>query len=75
MNQQNVDRQQAIEIYNTIAFEEVKETVDQLVKEGLLQISGYNQDGEPKFTLTEFGKKCAAEIKNQEKSKKYKKKK
>jgi len=78
MDSENVNREEAIEIYNFIALQEVKETVDKLVKEGLLQISGYDEEGEPKFELTELGKQCAGEIKNQEQiknSKKTKKKK
>lgn len=75
MDHEKVSREEAIEIYNMIALQEVKETVDKLVEEGFLQINGYDEDGEPKFELTELGKQCASEIKNQEKSKKSKKKK
>lgn len=75
MDCENVNREEAIEIYNMIALQEVKETVDKLVKEGLLQISGYDADGEPKFELTQLGKECAGEIKKQEKPKNSKKKK
>jgi len=63
MDSEEVSRDEAIEIYNMIALEEVKQTVDKLVKDG----------GEPKFGLTELGKQCAGEIKNQESSKKKKK--
>ena len=75
MDCENVNREEAIEIYNMIALQEVKETVDKLVKEGLLQISGYDADGEPKFELTQLGKECAGAIKKQEKPKNSKKKK
>jgi len=44
-------------IYNEIALEEVKQTVDTMVKEGLIEITGYSEDGEPLFGLTELGKK------------------
>lgn len=70
MDAQDVDREEAIEIYNMIALEEVKQTVDKLVKDGLLQVSGYDEDGEAKFELTELGKQCAGEIKKQETIKK-----
>jgi predicted transcriptional regulator len=75
MDAEDVNREEAIEIYNMIALAEVKETVDKLVKEGLLQVNGYDDEGEPKFELTELGKQCAGEIKKQEKIKKSKKKK
>lgn len=73
MDSEQIDREEAIQIYNMIALEEVKQTVDKLVKEGLLQVNGYDEDGEPKFELTELGKKCAGEIKNKEAAKKNKK--
>lgn len=73
MDSQKVDREEAIEIYNMIALQEVKETVDKLVSDGLLEITEYGEDGEPKFGLTSLGNQCANEIKNQDKQKKTKK--
>lgn len=55
--------EEAEQIYNEIALKEVQDTVDQLVAEGLLEISGYNEEGEPLFVLTELGKKVQEEIK------------
>lgn len=75
MEQHEISREEAIEIYNMIALEEVKQTVDKLVKDGILEMTGVDEDGEPKFGLTELGKQCAGEIKNQEAKKKSKKKK
>jgi hypothetical protein len=43
-------------IYNEIALVEVKETVDKMVADGLLYMSGHTEDGEPLFSLTELGK-------------------
>lgn len=43
-------------IYNDLVAAEVKETVDKMVTEGLLYVSGHNEDGEPLFQLTELGK-------------------
>lgn len=50
------DDEEALKVYNEIALSEVKQTVDDMVKEGLLYISGYNEEGEPLFNLTELGK-------------------
>jgi hypothetical protein len=50
------DDEEALKVYNEIALTEVKQTVDDMVKEGLLYISGYNEEGEPLFNLTELGK-------------------
>jgi hypothetical protein len=70
MTSEEVSREEAIEIYNMIALEEVKQTVDKLVKDGILECSGFDEDGEPKFKLTEFGKQCtnAIKIKNSKKN-------
>jgi len=35
-----------------------------LVKEGIVEVSGYNDDGEPLFTLTELGRQIQKELKN-----------
>jgi len=47
---------EAEKIYEEICLLEVKQTVDKLVADGLLQIGEYDADGEPKFILTELGK-------------------
>lgn len=65
MKQCECNLEEAEEIYNEIALAEVKETVDQLVKEGLLEVSGYNEDGEPLFVLTELGKQVQNKLNNQ----------
>jgi len=57
--------EEAEDIYKEIAFSEVKETMDQLVKEGLVEISGYNEDNEPLFVLTELGKQVQKNINKQ----------
>ena len=73
MTSEEVSREEAIEIYNMIALEEVKQTVDKLVKDGILEVTGVDEEGEPKFGLTELGRQCAGEIANQTSSKKKKK--
>ena len=49
-------------IYDEIALSETKTVVDQMVEDGLLYISGYNDEGEPLFNLTDFGKQIRKEI-------------
>jgi hypothetical protein len=36
----------------------------QLLKDGIVQISGYNDEGEPLFTLTELGRQIQKELGN-----------
>lgn len=62
MREASVSRDEAIEIYNMIALEEVKNTVDKLVEDGFLEITGYSPDGEPLFGPTELGKKSIEEL-------------
>lgn len=62
MKSEQISRTEAIEIYDLIAMEDTKQTIDKLMKEGLVKVVGYNSDGEPKFGLTEFGKQCAAKL-------------
>ena len=52
-------------IYGEIALAEVKETMEQLLKDGIVRISGYNDEGEPLFVLTELGKQVKKELGNQ----------
>ena len=51
-------------IYNEISLAETKKVVDDMVKDGILYISGYNEDGEPLFQLTELGKALRKELDN-----------
>jgi len=57
MNELECSPEEAEVIYNEITLAEVKRTVDEMVAEGLLEITGYSEDGEPLFGLTELGKK------------------
>jgi predicted transcriptional regulator len=56
--------EEAEQIYSDIALSEVKQTIDQLVKEGIVEVSGYNEEGEPLFTLTELGRQIQKELGN-----------
>ena len=69
MKTENVSRDEALELYNMIALDEVKNAVDKLVDEGLLEIQGYDERGEPLFGATELGKTVAEEIENRNKKK------
>ena len=62
MKELGCDEAEAEVIYNEIALAEVKETVDKMVAEGLLYVSGHNEDGEPLFQLTELGKAVRNEL-------------
>ena len=59
----SIGLEEAIEIYNEIALQEVKTIVDKLVQEGLMEVKSYGENGEPKFGLTELGEKCAESLK------------
>ena len=62
MKELECDEAESEVIYNEIALAEVKETVDKMVAEGLLYVSGHNEDGEPLFQLTELGKAVRNEL-------------
>lgn len=64
MEQCECSMEEAEEIYDEIALTEVKNTIDNLVKEGLVEVSGYNEDGEPLFVLTELGKQVQKKLNN-----------
>ena len=64
MEQCECSVEEAEEIYDEIALTEVKNTIDNLVKEGLVEVSGYNEDGEPLFVLTELGKQVQKNLDN-----------
>jgi len=49
-------------IYQEICNAEVQNTVDELVEEGLVEVIGTNEDGEPLFGLTKLGKQIQKEL-------------
>ena len=51
-------------IYNEISLAETKKVVDKMVSDGLLYVSGHNENGEPLFSLTELGKAIRNELEN-----------
>jgi hypothetical protein len=56
MNELDMDREEAMETIQEIHLMEVQQTVDSMMKKGLLEITGYNENDEPLYTLTELGK-------------------
>ena len=62
MQELECDEDEALKVYNEIALSETKTVVDKMVKDGLLEIIGHNEDGEPLFGLTELGKAIRNEI-------------
>jgi hypothetical protein len=49
-------------VYDELVLSEVQNTVDDLVQDGLVEITGYNDAGEPLFSLTELGKQVQNEV-------------
>lgn len=64
MKESGCDEAEAHIIYNEILLIETKTTIDKMVADGLVYVSGHNEDGEPLFQLTELGKAIRNEIVN-----------
>jgi hypothetical protein len=62
MQELECEEDEALKVYNEIALSETKTVVDKMVKDGLLEIIGHNEDGEPLFSLTELGKAIRNEM-------------
>jgi len=63
MTEMDVDREEAMQIIQEIHLKEVQQTVDNMVDEGLLEIIGHNENGDPLYNLTERGKRVRSQIK------------
>jgi len=63
----NCENQQAVDILNEIKLAEISEILNNLVKEGLIEISEYDKNGEPLYSLTETGKLFSKKIINKNK--------
>lgn len=55
-NELECSDEEAEEILEEITMLEVKDMLDDLIAEGLIKITGYDENGEPLFGLTENGK-------------------
>jgi hypothetical protein len=67
MDSGDMDEKQATEIYNELCLQEVTDVMEDLMSKGLVEITDYTEDGEPKFSLTDLGKKASAELKSTKK--------
>ena len=62
MKESGCDELEAHIIYNEILLIKTKTTIDKMVTDCLLYVSGHNEDGEPLFQLTELGKSVRNEL-------------
>lgn len=62
MAEYQLSREDATYIYEQMKLELVKETCEKLVNEGLIEVSEYGEDGEPKYRCTELGHKLVKDI-------------
>ena len=62
MRETNCSEEEAAVLYEEISMNEVKNTLDNLVKDGIVEISGYNEEGEPLYSLTDLGRKIQEDL-------------
>ena len=62
MAEANVPRDEAEDILNEIKREEVKRVCDNLVEQGIIEVSSYDSDGDPCYSLTDNGKVLAENL-------------
>lgn len=62
MKEANCSVEEAEQIYKEIALREVEAVIEDLVRDGLLEIAGYDENGDPTYAQTELGKKVSKEI-------------
>ena len=55
MSELDMNREQAMETIQHIHLMEVQQTVNSMMEKGLLEITGYNENDEPLYSLTELG--------------------
>ena len=54
---------EAVDAVKAAQLAEVQQVIDQLVQKGLVEVSGYNDDGEPLYVHTDKGSKVAGKTK------------
>ena len=54
---------ECLKIVQQIKLEEVRETIDKMINEGLVEVKEYDAQGDPKFVLTERGNKYKESLK------------
>ena len=50
------NEEEAHQVYEEICMQDTKETLDLLIEKGLVEITSYDETGEPLYTLTKKGK-------------------
>ena len=63
-NLHDLNDEEAEEILNQTKLEQVKDAIQSLIEDGLVEIKEYGEDGEPKYGLTEKGDKLYPKKKN-----------
>lgn len=63
MEEARVTRDVAKRVFNEIKLQHITETLESLMKKGLVEIKGHDKKGEPKYGLTEKGKKLGNALK------------
>ena len=64
MKETDCTREEALELIEQIHLMEVQQTVNEMVAKGLMEIIGYNDDGEALYGLTERGKQVREQMNN-----------
>ena len=63
MRELECDEFEAQKIYDEISLVETKNMIDKMVEDGIVEVVGHNEEGEPLFGLTELGKSVQDELK------------
>jgi hypothetical protein len=67
MKELECDEFEAQKIYDEISLVETKNMIDKMVEDGIVEVVGHNEEGEPLFGLTKLGHQIQKEIDNQNK--------
>lgn len=68
MKRENISREDATAVYDEMCMAQLAEEMEKLIEDGLVEVSEYGEDGEPKYVLTELGLECKAEIEREDKA-------
>jgi hypothetical protein len=64
MTNYEISDEEARKMLDEIKMEAVRESINKLIEEGLVEVKSYDDNGEPLYGLTAAGDKTADEIKN-----------
>lgn len=62
MKETDSTREEAIQLIEEIHLNDVRKTVEGMIAKGLMEITGYSNDGEALYGLTERGKQARDEM-------------